>query len=385
MANWSEKIKPTTLVERCNRPIAPGILFNQGDHLSMWPSEVVNPTGLDFDDVYLNQHVTTIESRSLFDPSITLDTKNGPVKYRGRIIAANMSSLCSDEFQMLIHENGGVPSFVSPSSEEEVAERIKTCGTFADKDIHAWYGLSGYGEPISYAERLADNGARFVILDIANGGLDNFLRLGTEMMEKTNGQLNIIAGNIFTEEAVNLYNHYGIFGAKLSIGTGSVCTTPKQTGIHGPTFSSIAAARRANESSNGHKTLLIADGGIKEPKHYVIALAAGADMIMMGGQLAKCVEAPLLDDGYGNKVYAGEASNISMKRRGKQKDGTRQPEGVVRVADQTMTLKDLFNEYSGGLKSAGTYLDAENVEEVKANAIFTQITENTHNRSMPHF
>ena len=375
--NWRKELPPSIIPDEQGEiyPLPGNAVFKIEDFLTVWPHNVPNAWGLDYNDVALAPHVTKLSTRKNFDFSISVGRHAFPT----RIMSANMD-IASEDFAREVYRCGGIPTF--PAAHNGDATELGGIANRLSKDgVIAMYSINGKGDPIENARILTANGAEHIIIEIAHGGLDDFLRLGVGIKEATDAF--VIAGNVSEAEQIEWYNKYGLDGAKLSIGTGSICSTPETTSIYGSTLSSILAARQANNRSTGHKTLLIADGGIKYPADVVKALVAGADLTMMGRQFARTKEAmvPLIN---GKRMYYGSASETSMQIRGKEKSVNSGAEGVTREVPADSTVQKLMETYWAGASSASTYLNARNVDEMRQNAQFKLITSEAFKKSHPH-
>ncbi len=375
--NWREELPPSRMdnPKEIYGPQPGNALFAIEDFLTVWPHKVPNAWGLDYNDVALCPRPTTLSTRRNFDFSIDIGKHNFPT----RIMSANMD-IASEEFAREVARCGGIPTFPADHDGDateisKIAHRLSTDG------VVAMYSINGKGNPVENARKLVASGAEHIIIEIAHGGLDDFLRLGMGIKEATGAF--VILGNVSEPEQIDWYNRYGIDAAKLTIGTGSICTTPEKTGVFGATLSSILAARLANNNSSGHKTLLIADGGIKNPGDVAKAMVAGADLVMMGGQFAKTTEASgeIIN---GKRVYYGSASDISMEKRGKIKSNSSGAEGVAREIPLDGNVETLMRTYWAGLSSASTYVDAKNVAEMRQNGVFKMITDASFRKSQAH-
>lgn len=378
LSDWRERLPPS-LIPDSKKELYPqpgNAVFMIEDKLYVWPNNVSNAHGLDYDDVALCPLTTTLSTRKNFDFSVDI----GGYSFPTRIMTANMD-IASESFAREVYRCGGIPTFPAPK-DGDATELSQIANRLARDGIVAMYSVNSKGDPLDNARMLAYNGAQHVIIEIAHGGLDNYLRLGVGIKEETD--MFVIAGNVSESSQIEWYNKYGIDAAKLSIGTGSICITPVQTGIYGSTLSSILAAREANSRSNGHKTMIIADGGIKCSGDLVKALVAGADVGMMGSQFAQTVEAAGELDENGHRIYYGSASEVSMQKRGKEKSKSSGAEGVVGTVKIKETVRELIEKYWAGASSASTYLDSTNINEMRQNGVFKLLTPKAIDKSKAH-
>jgi IMP dehydrogenase len=189
----------------------------------------------------------------------------------------------------------------------------------------------------------------------------------------------IVAGNVVTPDATyKLIRYAGVNIVKIGIGPGSACITRMMTGMGIPQFTAIQDCYQGklDMKTCNKNVYLIADGGIKNPRDAVLALAAGADGVMMGSVFARTFESASVKRKFGYKIYGryrGQASNEFMNNYIKSK---RQAEGVGFDVQINKSAMDVFDEYEGGLRSALTYCGTSNLEEFRKNAELFESTGN---------
>jgi len=161
----------------------------------------------------------------------------------------------------------------------------------------------------------------------------------------------------------------------------SICKTRIQTGVGLPTLYSVSEAY-AEKEIIGSNASIIADGGIRYPADLVKSLAAGADAIMCGMILAGTIETPgdkiiCSQTGREKKIYAGMASKeVQEKKRGGLKPMTC-AEGVITTVFAQGPVRDVIDEFIGGLRSAMTYCNALDISELRKNASFVKISQSS--------
>ena len=199
----------------------------------------------------------------------------------------------------------------------------------------------------------------------------------------------MVAGNVATAEATRDLIAAGADAVKVGIGPGSICTTRVVAGIGVP---QITAVMNCYEEARKTGTPIIADGGIKYSGDITKAIAAGANVCMMGSIFAGCDESPgtfELFQGRKYKVYRGMGSIAAMENGSKdryfQSDAKKLvPEGVEgRVAYKGM-LEDAVFQLIGGLRSGMGYCGAKDIETLKTTAKFVKISAASLKESHPH-
>ena len=227
-----------------------------------------------------------------------------------------------------------------------------------------------------------------IVLDSAHGHSENVLRC-LRMIREAFPDIQIIAGNIATGEACKALIEAGADAVKVGIGPGSICTTRIVAGIGVP---QISAIMDCYEVAKEYGIPIIADGGIKFSGDMTKALAAGADVCMMGSIFAGCDESPgqfELYQGRKYKVYRGMGSIAAMENGSKdryfQSDAKKLvPEGVEGRVAYKGTVEDTVFQLIGGMRSGMGYCGAHNIAELKENSKFVKISAAALRESHPH-
>ena len=227
-----------------------------------------------------------------------------------------------------------------------------------------------------------------IVIDTAHGHSANVLRT-VKMVKDAYPDLQVIAGNVATYEATEALIKAGVDCVKVGIGPGSICTTRVVAGIGVP---QISAVMDCYEAARKYDIPIIADGGIKYSGDVTKAIAAGANVCMMGSMFAGCDEAPgdfELYQGRKYKVYRGMGSIAAMENGSKdryfQEDAKKLvPEGVEgRVAYKGM-VEDTVFQLLGGLRAGMGYCGCATIEELKENGRFVKISAASLKESHPH-
>ncbi len=227
-----------------------------------------------------------------------------------------------------------------------------------------------------------------IVIDTAHGHSANVLKV-VRMIRDAYPDLQIIAGNVATGEGTEALIKAGVNCVKIGIGPGSICTTRVVAGIGVP---QITAIMSAYEAAKKYDIPIIADGGIKYSGDITKALAAGADVCMMGSLFAGCEESPgtyELYQGRKYKVYRGMGSIAAMENGSKdryfQSDAKKLvPEGVEGRVAYKGFVEDTVFQLLGGLRSGMGYCGAANIPMLKENARFVKISAASLKESHPH-
>ncbi len=235
---------------------------------------------------------------------------------------------------------------------------------------------------------LVEAGVDVVALDSAHGHSKNIINKVKEI-KAAYPDLQVIAGNIATAEAAKALIEAGADCIKVGIGPGSICTTRVVAGIGVP---QVTAIYDVCEEAKKYGIPVIADGGIKYSGDCVKAIAAGADVIMMGSLLAGCDESPgefEIYQGRRFKVYRGMGSLAAMEKGSKDRyfqTGSKKlvPEGVEGRVPYKGPLSDTIFQLIGGLRSGMGYCGTPTIADLKENGKFIRITGAGLKESHPH-
>ena len=227
-----------------------------------------------------------------------------------------------------------------------------------------------------------------ITLDTAHGHSKGVIE-GVRKIKSVYPELQIIAGNIATAEAVRDLVEAGADCVKVGIGPGSICTTRIVAGVGVP---QLTAVMDCVEEGRKYGVPVIADGGIKYSGDIVKALAEGAQVCMMGSMLAGCEESPgetEIYQGRTYKVYRGMGSLAAMEKGSSDRyfqNGTKKfvPEGVEGRVAYKGPVSDTIFQLLGGIKSGMGYLGAPTLDNLYENAKFVVQTASGIRESHPH-
>ena len=244
------------------------------------------------------------------------------------------------------------------------------------------------GDVLERAKALLDAQVDVLVLDSAHGHSKNIMTC----LDKIKGafpEAVIIAGNVATAEATEDLIKAGADCVKVGIGPGSICTTRVVAGIGVPQITAVYDAACAAQKYN---VPIIADGGIKYSGDIVKALAAGANVVMLGSLLAGCEEAPGATEIYQGrsfKVYRGMGSLGAMECGSKDRyfqEGAKKlvPEGVEGRVPYKGNVSDTIFQLVGGIRSGMGYCGCPTIEELHERSQFVRITGAGLKESHPH-
>jgi len=233
-----------------------------------------------------------------------------------------------------------------------------------------------------------------IVVDSAHGHSKNILEAVKKIKAKY-PDLQVIAGNIATGAAAQALIDAGADAVKVGIGPGSICTTRIVAGIGVPQISAIMDCYEVAKQSG---IPVIADGGIKYSGDMTKAIAAGANVCMMGSMFAGCDEAPGTFESPGDfelfqgrkyKVYRGMGSIAAMENGSKDRyfqEGAKKlvPEGVEGRVAYKGTLEDTVFQLIGGIRSGMGYCGCPTIEDLKERGKFVKISAASLRESHPH-
>ena len=324
-----------------------------------------------FDDVALIPQYSNVNSR--------LDTKlntklTKKITMKIPIVDANMDTVICERMAYILLKNGSVTifhRFCSFKRQRELVKKFKN-------ECFVSYGLND----LENLYELLEKGALGVCLDVAHGHCKRMVN-AIKQIKKKFPDKEIIAGNVCNPMGCHDLIVAGADAIKVGIGPGSACSTRIITGFGAPQFSAIKECAKV---CNKMKIPLIADGGIRNSRDIVLALAAGADSVMIGSLFAKTYESAARKMKKNNgtfAVYRGQASKEFQEDfYGELKENT-VAEGVQYETKCESSCQELIDNLCGGIRSGLTYGGSTNIEEFREKAEFVRVTSTYMKESFP--
>ncbi len=239
------------------------------------------------------------------------------------------------------------------------------------------------------AAALVEAGVDALVLDTAHGHSRKVLTTLERLRSRFGDRVAIIAGNVGTADGARALIEHGADAIKVGIGPGSICTTRVVAGIGVPQLTAIWECSRVAMEYN---IPVIGDGGIRYSGDITKAIAAGADVVMLGSLLAGTEEAPgetEIYQGRSYKVYRGMGSLGAMRSGSRdryfQEDAKKLvPEGIEGRVPYRGPVADTVYQLIGGLRAGMGYCGVATIEELKTRTRFVRITAATVRENHPH-
>lgn len=346
-------------------------------------------TKYDFNDILIQPaNQTQISSRSEVNPfdengmlpifTAPMDTVVGP--YNLNDFNDNKINVCLPRFSFYISSYGFI-HFSSLSLDEFIKE-------YVEKTIFWSPGVTDSGP-----------GKHYILIDMANGHMAKMAEAIKNAKGKHKDRIFIMAGNVANPNTFRLLADAGVDAVRIGIGNGNGCLTTQQTGVGFPMASLIRDCYHQSLMMKDNKPLIIADGGMKNYSDIIKALALGADYVMVGSLLNKCLESCgetrifkhikvnpksklalwLHKKGFKlTKRFRGMSTKEVQKNWGNEKLKT--SEGVVRIRPVEYTVKQWSTNMEDYLRSAMSYTNCKTLEEFKGNVHLNLISEQSYQR-----
>lgn len=336
-----------------------------------------NLRGLTFDDVLLVPGYNGIKSRQMVTTEVEIcnDTFIIP------LVSSNMDTVTGVAMADAISALGGLAILHRFMTIDENVKDFKSLKSPEHVAFSVGIGDNG----LERAEALFAAGAKYCCVDVAHGHSKEVNRTIRSLKEKYKDNLAVIAGNVATYAGADYLAAAGADIIKVGIGSGSVCTTRIKTGYGVPQLTAIQDCRKVDRH-------IIADGGIRSPGDIVKALAAGADLVMLGGMLAGTDETPgkIIEQVGANgeierfKQFRGMASKEAQEDFMGHMAEWKTAEGVQTKVKYKGPVADIIRDIMGGLRSGLTYSGAQTIKDLQRKAQFMEITPSGRIEGTPH-
>ena len=354
-------------------------------------------SAIGFDDIQILPNFSNIESRKDVNTN-TIISRNHQLKYG--IILSGMDTVSTPEACIELNKIGAagiVHRFMSIEEQSKIVKKVRD-------ESGVCYAAVGLKDADNRIEYLIKNGANVIVCDVANG-LNKKIFDFIKWYQKKYLNFDLISGNTLTKESVSRHINLNVSGVRHNIGGGSACKTTLETSIGCPSLTALYFGWKAirnwqlyhndwNENITNKPSLLL-DGGCRYGSDYVKAILAGADAIITGGLFSGCMEnsKEIIEiNGKPMVKYRGMASREVVEdynlSDGKEENLFIEGESYYR-SFKNKSVKSIVYELNNGLRSAMSYLNFKNLEEMKG-ALWTdkvkavRISSNSLYEQFPH-
>lgn len=333
---------------------------------------------LDFSDVLILPKRSDYGSRSEVSLERTFKFKYSPLTWTGvPIMVSNMDTTGTIEMALEMQKHKVLTCLHKYYTADDFAPFRRNDTNMLETLNPDYVALStGIGEKdISNLDKILWNFPEFKIIciDVANGYMSRFIEACREIRQKYPEKI-LIAGNVCTSEGVlELVMEGKIDIVKVGIGSGSCCTTRKQTGIGMPQLSAVI---ECGDTAHGLDAHIISDGGLQVVGDFSKAYGAGADFVMSGSMFAGHNESggEIIDEGgIKYKIFYGMSSTTAMNKYNGGVADYRSSEGKTVKIKYRGDVKHTILDIQGGIRSTMTYIGAKKIKDIPKCTTFIRV------------
>jgi IMP dehydrogenase len=319
-----------------------------------------------------------------------LEQKVREVMTKDRLVTAQVGITLEDskallhkyriEKLLVVDEEGNLTGLITIKDIEKIRKYPQSCkDEFGRLRVGAAIGVGADRE--ARVEALIKAGVDVIVIDTAHGHSWRVIETVADT-RRNFPDVQLIAGNVATADGARDLIKAGVDAVKVGVGPGSICTTRVIAGVGVPQVTAIMDCAKATRAAD---IPLVADGGIKFSGDVTKALAAGADVIMIGSLFAGTEESPgetVIFQGRSYKIYRGMGSVEAMKAGSRDRycqedvnlENKLVPEGIVGRVPSRGKLADVVFQLMGGLRSGMGYVGARTIKELQDKAKFVRIS-----------
>jgi GMP reductase len=330
--------------------------------------KILDDVKLDFNDVLILPKRSEYSSRSEVSLERTFRFKYSPYTWTGvPIMVSNMDTTGTIEMALELQKH-----------------KVLTClhkyykvVDLIDKDLDLDYIAvsTGIGDTDleNLDEIMREINPKFICIDVANGYMTKFIERCREIRDKYPSKI-LIAGNVCTQQGVlELVVEGKVDIVKVGIGSGSCCTTRKQTGIGMPQMSAVVECA---DTAHGLDAHIISDGGLQVVGDFAKAYGAGADFVMSGSMFAGNTESGgelIEESGKKYKVFYGMSSSTAMNKYSGGIAHYRSSEGKTVKIEYRGDVRNTILDIQGGIRSTMTYIGAKKIKDIPKCTTFIRV------------
>ena len=336
--------------------------------------KVIEETKLDFKDVCIVPKVTSATSRKDVNLTVQHLTLHGKQTIRGvPIITANMSAvstfkmasaLANHEMFTALHKHYGL---------FELLDWYRMVNDHVKKHTFITFGMADFDKFQSFCD--LEGAPKLICLDVANGYMSEFHKFISSVRKRARSSI-ILAGNVVTSDGCKAILDHGADIVKVGIGSSAVCRTRKVAGVGVPQLSAIMDCYQTVQDMNG---LMCSDGGCDEPGDFAKAFGAGAQFVMAGTMFSGHTECggEIID---GKMAFYGMSSEAAMNKHHGGMEKHRASEGIYTMVEHKGPVENTVNHILGGLRSAGSYINALNLRDFERQTTFVRVNRTYNNK-----
>ena len=330
--------------------------------------KILDDIKLDFTDVLILAKRSQYSSRSEVSLERDFKFKYSPYTWTGvPIMVSNMDTTGTIEMALEMQKYKVLTCL----------HKYYTVKDLIDKylDIEYFAVTTGIGEKdLENLDKIMQEiNPKFICIDVANGYMSKFIDTCRKIREKYPEKI-LIAGNVCTSEGVlELVMEGKVDIVKVGIGSGSCCTTRKQTGIGMPQFSAVIECA---DTAHGLDAHIISDGGLQVVGDFSKAYGAGSDFVMSGSMFAGHTESGgdlIEDNGKKYKVFYGMSSSTAMNKYSGGVAHYRSSEGKTVKIEYRGDVKNTILDIQGGIRSTMTYIGAKKIKDIPKCTSFIRV------------
>jgi len=330
--------------------------------------KILDDIKLDFTDVLILAKRSQYSSRSEVSLERTFKFKYSPYIWNGvPIMVSNMDTTGTIEMALELQKYKVLTCLHKYYTVEDLINR--------DLDIEYFAVSTGIGEKdLENLDRImTEIKPKFICIDVANGYMSKFIEICRMIREKYPETI-LIAGNVCTSEGVlELVMNGKVDIVKVGIGSGSCCTTRKQTGIGMPQLSAVIECA---DTAHGLDAHIISDGGLQVVGDFSKAYGGGADFIMSGSMFAGHTESDgelIEEEGKKYKVFYGMSSSTAMNKYSGGLAHYRSSEGKTVKIEYRGNVQNTILNIFGGIRSTMTYIGAKKIKDIPKCTTFVRV------------
>jgi GMP reductase len=330
--------------------------------------KILDDVKLDFSDVLLLPKRSQYSSRSEVSLERTFKFKYSPYTWTGvPIMVSNMDTTGTIEMALELQKHKVLTCL------HKYYTSVELLNSRLDKEYYAVSTGINDNDLLNLEEIVNNVDPKFICIDVANGYMSKFIEKCKEIREKYPDTI-LIAGNVCTSQGVlDLVMNGKVDIVKTGIGSGSCCTTRKQTGIGMPQLSAVIECA---DTAHGLDAHIISDGGLQVVGDFSKAYGAGADFVMSGSMFAGHNESggDLIEENDKKyKVFYGMSSSNAMNKYSGGVAKYRSSEGKAVKIEHRGPVEETILNIQGGIRSCMTYLGAKKIKDIPKCATFVRV------------